>query len=114
MRHSLKRNTRETAATLVAIWLTACAAQDPDEELRSFVEDATVAVEERDTGFFRGVVAESFIDAQGNDREQVINMIRAFFLLNTEIEAEVDIRYIQDWCKHISLIFKNLYIFDDN
>ncbi len=79
--------TRITAAAL-ALALAACGgASDPEQELRALIEAAADAAEARDTGFFRGLIAESYRDSRGNDREQLINYIRGYFLLHQQIEV---------------------------
>jgi hypothetical protein len=76
------------AATVLA---AACGRADPDKELRTLVDDMETAVEARDTAFFRGLIAASYRDDHGNDRERLINAIRGFFLTNPRIEAIVRI-----------------------
>ena len=81
-------------ALLVALLLSACDAENPDDELRALMQDMEVATESRNTGFFRGIVAESYRDARGNDRERLINLIRAFFLTNSKVEAIVRVQEV--------------------
>jgi len=53
------------------------------------------AAESRNTGFFRGVIAESYRDPRGNDRERIITGIRGFFLANAKIEAIVRVTEVR-------------------
>ena len=69
----------------------ACAESDPDEELQRFVEATAQATSERDTGYFRRVIAASYVDFRGNHRDRAIDMIRGFFLVNPRIEANARI-----------------------
>ena len=75
---------------LVVWWmvgaLTACGTEDPDAALRALIEDAEVAAEGRDTGFFRGVLSERYADRRGNDRDRVIATLRGYFLTHQSIE----------------------------
>lgn len=80
---------RLRVALLLAVLLTGCGAENPDAEVRAMIEDMETAVEARDTGYFRGVIADSFRDARGNDRGRIIDLIRGFFLANPRIEAIV-------------------------
>lgn len=73
----------------LVLTLSACSAENPDEALRALIADMETAAESRDTGFFRGVVADSYRDARGNDRDRIIDLVRAFFLTNSSIEAVV-------------------------
>jgi hypothetical protein len=72
--------------------LAACDAPNPDEALRALIEDMEVATESRNTGFFRDIIADSYRDSRGNDRQQIINVIRGFFLTNSQIEAIVRVQ----------------------
>ena len=76
---------------MLIVGLSACAERNPDEELQRFVEATAEATGERDTGYFRGIIADSYIDFRGNDRDRAIELIRGFFLLNSQIEADARI-----------------------
>lgn len=66
--------------------LAACSGQEPQTALEALLQDGERAAEARDTGFFRGVIAESYRDARGNDRERLIETIRAYFFAHQSIE----------------------------
>jgi hypothetical protein len=94
---SMKFSTRTLTwgSVLVLALVAGCDAPNPDETLRAMLEEAEVATEERNTGFFRRVIARSYQDARGNDRESLINLVRGFFLTNTQIEALVRVDDVQ-------------------
>lgn len=94
MRHSVKTSTRWCAAA-GAIGLVACAEPNLDVEIQRFVDETVAAASARDTGYFRGVVADSYVDSRGNDRDRVIDMIRGFFLVNSRIDAAAEIVSVQ-------------------
>lgn len=73
------------------IGLLACGERNLDDELRRFVEATLGATEARDTGYFRDIVAESYVDSRGNDRDHIIDLVRGFFLVNAQIEAAATI-----------------------
>lgn len=77
---------RALAAALV-ILTGGCAADDPEAALVALVEDAEHAAESRDSGFFRALVADSYLDAHGNDRDGLIGRIRGYFLANRTVEV---------------------------
>lgn len=77
---------------LGVVFLAACDAPNPDDALRAMILDIEAATESRDTGFFREVIAESYQDSHGNDRERAIDVIRGFFLVNSRIEAIVRVQ----------------------
>lgn len=95
MRLSVNRNTCIKLVPLVLIGLLSCAEPDPDAELHRFVDATVDAAQARDTGYFRGIVAESYYDAKGNDRARVIDLIRGFFLINSRIDAQATIAGIE-------------------
>ncbi len=76
---------RVLAAT--AVLAGGCSAQDPATAIEQLIEETEVAAESRDTGHFRRLIADSYVDARGNDREQLINLIRGYFLANQSIDV---------------------------
>ncbi len=81
-------------ALVLVMLISACDAENPDEELRALLIDMEDAAESRNTGFFRGVVADSYRDGRGNDRERLIGLIRGFFLTNANVEAIVRVQEV--------------------
>ncbi len=70
----------------LAAFLAGCAANDPETEIRALLTDAEQAAEARDTGFFADLIAAAYQDAHGNDRQQVINLVRGYFIANQRVE----------------------------
>lgn len=66
--------------------VVACGTEDPEAGIRELIERAELAAESRDTGFFRGVMAERYTDTRGNDRDRLIAMMRGYFLTHPSIE----------------------------
>lgn len=85
-------------AIAVAAGLSGCGApSDPEQELRELIDAAASAAEARDTGFFRDLIAGGYRDSRGNDRDQLINYLRGYFLTHMQIEvvsriAEVELQ----------------------
>lgn len=77
---------RHGVSALVLL-LSACATEDPESALAQLIESAEVAAESRDTSFFRGAIAESYVDSRGNDRERIVNLIRGYFVTNQHIDV---------------------------
>ena len=75
------------ASAMLGAGVQGCAPRDPDGELRAVIEAAESAAEARDTGFFRELLSASYVDARGRRRDDVINLIRGFFLVNSTIEV---------------------------
>lgn len=71
-----------TCAALAA----GCGSSDPEAAIRTLLADAEQAAEERDTGFFRAVIGTAYRDSRGNDRDQVINLLRGLFVANQRVE----------------------------
>jgi hypothetical protein len=75
--------------------LSACGTDDPEAALRELVDAAEQAAEARDTGFFRDLIGESFVDSRGNDRARVIDWLRAYFLANQNVEVVTRLQSIE-------------------
>jgi hypothetical protein len=73
-------------ACALAVLATGCAADDPEAELRALLAAAETAAEARDVGFFGDVLAESYRDTRGNDREEMLRRLRGYFIANQRIE----------------------------
>jgi hypothetical protein len=91
-------DTRPAILVLLAAGIVAACGPgdaDPDAAVRELLAAAEVAAEARDTGFFRDVIAASYRDSRGNDREQVINLIRGYFLTHMNVEVVSRVEQIQ-------------------
>lgn len=60
---------------------------DPEAELRALLESAETAAEERDTGYFRRLISDDYIDAQGRGKQQLVDFIRGYLFLNANVEV---------------------------
>jgi hypothetical protein len=67
--------------------LAACSSADPDEELRALIAAAEAAAEARDTGHFRSLLSDDYVDASGRRKQQLIDMIRGYFFVNSSVEV---------------------------
>jgi hypothetical protein len=79
----------QKAGLVAASWLAlvaGCAASDPEAEIRALLAEVEEAAEARDHGFFADVLAASYRDAQGNDREQALRAVRGYFIANQRVE----------------------------
>ena len=79
----------KASAVVVAVatmLVSACEASDPEAEIRALLAAAEEAAEARDVGFFGDALGEGFRDARGNDRDELIRMVRGFFIANQRIE----------------------------
>jgi hypothetical protein len=70
----------------LVVLATGCAADDPEAEVRALLADAEAAAEARDAGFFGEILGESYRDTHGNDREEMLRMVRGYFIANQRIE----------------------------
>lgn len=70
----------------LALCAAACReAPDPERALRELIRSAEVAAEKKDLGTLRGYVSERYADAQGNDRQRVESLLRAWLLRHGNI-----------------------------
>jgi hypothetical protein len=51
------------------------------------VAAAEAAAEERDTGHFRRLVSDDYVDASGRRKQDLIDFLRLYFIANTDIEV---------------------------
>jgi hypothetical protein len=89
----MQRYRQGVSALLLA--LSACTAQAPESALAQLIESAEAAAESRDTGFFRDVLAESYIDDRGNDRERMVDFLRGYFLANQQIDVVTRLQSVE-------------------
>jgi hypothetical protein len=79
-------NAMRLAALSLVVLGAGCSAADPEAEIRALLVAAEQAAEARDTGFFRGLIGAGYRDARGNDREQLVNLVRGLFIANQRVE----------------------------
>jgi len=58
---------------------------DPEAELRDWLTRGELAAEEQDRGDLLELVAESYADSRGNDRDSLGNILRAYFFRQESI-----------------------------
>jgi len=75
--------------------LAACGSADSASELRELIETTEIAAEERQTSYFRGLLADRYTDGGGNDRERMIDIIRGYFLTHQSLEIVLRIESIE-------------------
>lgn len=78
--------TLSVAAALVLTLAGGCSVSDPEAELRALLAAAEEGAEARDVGFFGDLLSAAYRDSQGNDREQVLRMLRGYFIANQRVE----------------------------
>lgn len=78
-----KAMTRILIFSLLCALMTACSGgpvDAPEEALRSWVHAAEAAVEDKDRRRLLAKISENYVDSRGNDREQIGNILRLYFL----------------------------------
>lgn len=74
------------AALLLPILLPACGSSiGPEEAVRQWLAEAQVAAEARDRGRLMDMIAASYADARGNDREDIDRTLKLLFLRSQKI-----------------------------
>jgi len=63
-----------------AVLIAGCSQSPPEEAIQARLDSAVAAVEERDTGYFRDLISDAFVDARGLSRDDAINRLRGLFL----------------------------------
>lgn len=78
---------RALGIACVAVLAAGCGPADSTAEIRELLAGAEKAAEQRDAGYFRDLLGESYRDAHGNDREAMLRLIRGYFLTHSHIEV---------------------------
>jgi hypothetical protein len=76
-----------SAAALAAAAVAGCGSSDPEAEIRALLAAAEEAAETRDVGFFADVVGEGYRDSRGQDRAELLRVLRGYFIANQRIEV---------------------------
>lgn len=73
--------------TIVMTMLTACGEppSEPEAEVRAWVAAGVEAAENKERRGLIGLVSESYVDARGNDRNDIEDMLRIYFLRQHKI-----------------------------
>jgi hypothetical protein len=84
-----------SASMLAWAVLGGCAPADPHAELTALVEATEAAAEARDTGYFRSLIAADYVGRGGQRKDDVIDRIRAYFLINQKVEIVLRVEAIE-------------------
>jgi len=76
-------------AAVVLVALCACARGTPEQRLRATVSSLQAAIEARDAGDIRRVLADDFVGPEGLDREGAVRMAQAMFLRHRGIGVTI-------------------------
>jgi hypothetical protein len=57
----------------------------PEEQVRKAIDGVVKAVEERDMGPVAAAVSEQYADREGNDKKQIVSLVRVQFLLHPNL-----------------------------
>lgn len=79
--------TARIVAFALAMSLCACAPSDPEAEIRALLVAAEEAAEARDARFFADLLGESYRDARGNSRDEIVRTLRGYFIANQRVEV---------------------------
>ena len=78
--------------SVAVISLSACGSRSSDEQqVRELFAGAESAAEDRDASDVLAFVADDYEDANGNDKNQLQDFLRGYFLANPKIELLVNV-----------------------
>ncbi len=81
------RQARHVGIAFAAALVVGCGGTaDPTQQVRELLSGAEHAAEQRDGGYFANLLAESYRDDHGNDRDEMLRLIRGYFLTHTKVE----------------------------
>jgi len=82
--------------SVAVISLSACGSRSSDEQqVRDLFAGAESAAEDRDASDVLAFVADDYEDANGNDKTQLQNFLRGYFLANPKIELLVHVESLE-------------------
>jgi len=75
------------AVMLLTLFLGACGGADegPEAALRAWVAEGQRAAETKDRGALMDMVAEEYADSRGNNRDDIENLLRFYFLRQQKV-----------------------------
>lgn len=76
-------------AALLACALAGCAGDTPEQRLRATMSELQQAVEARDAGGIRALLADDFVGSRGLDRDGAVGMARVAFLRHRQVGVAV-------------------------
>lgn len=105
---SIDNNVRALAAALLCLGLQACGEPPPPPEqaIREWVADGQRLAEDKDRNALIDMISPSYTDARGNERQDIENMLRLYFLRQNNIQLLTrinDIRIFGDTAAELDL-----------
>lgn len=78
---------RNLSFCLVVLLSCSCggSVSDPETELRAWIADAEAAAEAKDRGALLDKISDRYVDARGNDRDDIGNRFRVYMLRQQSI-----------------------------
>ena len=75
------------ALTLLTLVLGACGGEEegPEAALRAWVAEGQQAAENKDRGALMDMVADEYADSRGNNRDDIENLLRFYFLRQQKV-----------------------------
>ena len=68
--------------------------QTPEQQIRTLIESAAVAAEQKDLGTLRDLLSDRYADDQGQDKRAVEGLLRLHFLRNDSVHLYTRIRSV--------------------
>lgn len=86
-----------TKLIIMSWMLVACtdSSLSPEEEIKTFIEQGQLAIENRQHGDLSDMVSDSYKDQQGLNRKQLLGMLRGYFFRHKNIHLLSKIDSIQ-------------------
>lgn len=81
------KKTLLTFSLLLGLMLGGCNKQtsSPEDEIRQFIASGVQAAEQRNSATLKDMIEDRYADQQGYDKNQLVGLIRVYFLRNKSI-----------------------------
>ncbi|MEE8527537.1 MAG: hypothetical protein V3S70_03090 [Gammaproteobacteria bacterium] len=67
----------------------------PEEQVRALIANAETAAQEKQLGDLRSLVSDSYVDGRGNDKQQIVQMLRIYLLRHQSVHLYVHVESVE-------------------
>ncbi len=83
---------------LVSLFFSLAGCSDPgspEEQIRALIGSAEVAAQEKQLGDLRDLISDSYTDGLGNDKQQIVHMLRIYLLRHQSVHLYIHVESVE-------------------